>query len=151
VGRLEPSNAPTQLCPFLRCPISPASGLRGCEPAAAITLFSNRFFVPARQSTNFSEAVSSPAGIRPTATEQWRCGPNWPAKMAPSPAATNTLHEILYFAWLNLGGGATIELAPNGRVPADGVSDVPGVLGAGPRYPARLSSVRLHHNPAHSA
>src|SRR6266581_8495535 len=25
------------------------------------------------------------------ATEHWRCGPNWPAEMAPSPTATNIL------------------------------------------------------------
>src|SRR5712691_4467499 len=29
------------------------------------------------------------------ATEHWRCGPNWPAEMAPSPTATNKSKRIL--------------------------------------------------------
>jgi hypothetical protein len=64
--------------------------------------------------------------------------------------AVGTLHKILNSAWLNPGAGATIDLAPNGRVLADGVSNVRGVLDAGPRHTARPSSVRLQ-SPAYSA
>src|ERR1035438_10262649 len=55
-----------------------------------------------------------------------------------------TLHKILNSAWRHRGAGVTIELAPTGRVLADGAPFVRGVLDAGPRHSARLSSVRLH-------
>jgi len=72
--------------------------------------------------------------------------------MAPSGGdAVHTLHKILNSAWRHRRAGATIELAPTGRVLADGLSDVRGVLDAGPRHPERSPSVRLQHNPAHPA
>jgi hypothetical protein len=60
----------------------------------------------------------------------------------PAPIAGDavcTLHEILNSAWRHRAAGATIELAPTGRVLADGLSDVRGVLDAGPRHPQRSS------------
>ena len=65
--------------------------------------------------------------------------------------AVDTLYQILNSTWLRRGAGATIVLAPTGRVLADGLSDVCGVLDAGPRHPARLSSVRLPKGPVHHA
>ena len=62
-----------------------------------------------------------------------------------------TLHKILNSAWRHRGAGVTIELAPTGRVLADGAPFVRGVLDAGPRHSARLSSVRLHQSPTHPA
>ena len=65
--------------------------------------------------------------------------------------AVNTLHKILNSYGLNRGVGATIECASTGRVLADGISDVRGVLDAG-RDPQRV--YRLYDftkDPAHAA
>ena len=39
---------------------------------------------------NPSETFRGSFGTHSTATDHWRRGPRWPARMAPSPAATNT-------------------------------------------------------------
>jgi hypothetical protein len=38
---------------------------------------------------NLSETFSGSFGRRSTAADHWRSGLRWPAKVAPSPAATN--------------------------------------------------------------
>ena len=49
------------------------------------------------------------------ATEHWRCGPHWPAEMAPSPTATNTqsplsTYAVRMLAFLGAPGGSNTAL-----------------------------------------
>ena len=39
---------------------------------------------------NLSETFRASFGPHSTAIDEWRSGPGWPAKVAPSPAATNS-------------------------------------------------------------
>jgi len=96
-------------------PCPPLAAGRGSGPSTVgavgiYSLTSFRFLPPVSEHRSLSKSV--PSWLPPvTATDYWRCGPIGPAKMAPSPAAANTLTGFPRTGG-HVPGGETLFLIP---------------------------------------